>query len=326
MIDRRHNPCRVATALALRARWALDGNRSQWRVAIATRDGGASRPIPAARPPARRRANAPFRRLMATLHAVTCVATAAPAAGGAADPIAARPGHGMAEYGAAAADRTEFFMAAGIVGTLTRPSVTAGDAGPAVVFVHDSLGSDRRGDAYATQLAAAGFHVLDLLSHPADSDAAGRAAAALARDARVDPARIAALGFGAGGAAVAAAGHPFAARVLLYPGCASLVPAPAAGTAPVMLLHGDGDPANPGTDCAHAASALQRGGSVVKHVTYRGAGYAWDLPAYGAEGRSLVPRPGAEGRVAAVPWPALTAMAAAQVAGFLATTLREQGQ
>ncbi len=74
------------------------------------------------------------------------------------------------------------------------------------------------------------------------------------------------------------------------------------------------------------ATGIRRRGSAVKHITYRGAGYAWDWPSYGAEQRALLPGPGAQGLVPATSWPALTDMAAAQVAGFLATALREQGR
>lgn len=220
-------------------------------------------------------------------------------------------------------DVIEPFWSHGVAGTLTRPGREEGGSGPAVVLVHDASGADPRSGVYAAQLAAAGLQVLDLLSHPADGEAAARAAGALARDPRVDPGRIAVLGFGAGGAASAVANGPFAARVLLYPDCAALVSATAeSAPAPVLLLHGDDDPANTRADCALAAAALRRSGSSVKHITYRDAGYAWDWPSYGGGRRALLPRPGALGLVPATSWPALADMAAAQVAGFLAAALQ----
>lgn len=210
------------------------------------------------------------------------------------------------------------FQSGDLAGTLTPPGPPAEGRRPAVVLVHDAAGADARGDLYAEQLAGAGFWVLDLLSHPADPAAAGRARDWLAAQPGVDSARIAAIGFGAGAQAVQTVG--FAARVLLYPGCARL--APAAAPAPTLLLHGSRDPANPEPACAPAADRLAGGGHFVRYIVYQGAGYAWDHPGTGPMERVLLPSPLGAARLPAVPWPALAEAAASEVAGFLAVELR----
>jgi dienelactone hydrolase len=224
---------------------------------------------------------------------------------------------------------------------------------PAVVIVHDSLGIDARVRPYGEQIAAAGIAMLELdLSDLTSGDtyptaqwsaALIRAAAALSNAPRIDPSRIAVLGFGLGARAaamsVAAAGagpDPFAARVLLYPGCRSLlaelraaggdgpaVPMALVGSgrhpSPVLLLHGDRDPANAVAECEALAAEFAPSGTVRK-LSYPGAGYAWDLVSVGDTPMAL-PWPGGPGRIETQAWPELTEMSAAQVAGYLAVTL-----
>lgn len=211
------------------------------------------------------------------------------------------------------------FAAGDLAGTLTRPSRRSGDGPhPAVVMVHDADRADPRGDLYAEQVAGAGFLVLDLLSHPADPGAARRARDWLAAQPEVDASRIAGLGFGAGAQALLAV--EFAARVLLYPGCARL--APTAAPAPTLLAHGGADPANPEDACARAADRLASEGDSVRLIVYHRAGYAWDHPGKGASECALLPSPLGAARVPAAPWPALAEAAASEVAGFLAVVLR----
>ena len=222
------------------------------------------------------------------------------------------------------ASQTLVFVLPAVVGTLTLPMAGDGRRLPAVVLVHDALGPDPRSERYIAQLGAAGIAVLELLSEEV-LPVLPLAAAALAADPRIDGSRIGVLGFGAGAAAAAAVRVPFAARALLYPGCATL-PAdralpPASARTPVLLLHGAADPANPPAACATAVEALARDGAAVRRVEYAGAGFAWDRPAYGQEGRSLLPAPGSTERVPAVPWPELAELSATQVAGFFARAL-----
>jgi dienelactone hydrolase len=217
--------------------------------------------------------------------------------------------------------RPEAMQAPGVTGLLSLPPrVAKGPARPlpAVLVLHDALGPDSRSETYTVQLLGAGIAVLDLLAEAPDGAVRAAAVAMLAADARIDPRRIGVLGFGAGAATAAAS--PLPARVLLYPGCASLPrgePIPGA----VLLAHGGADAANPEAACAAAADALAAAGAQVRRVEYAGAGYAWDRPGFSIGERAMVPAPGGEGRVAVQPWPALTEMVAAQVAGFFASVL-----
>lgn len=213
---------------------------------------------------------------------------------------------------------------------------------PAVIAVHDAVGIDPRGWRYAEQLTAAGIAVLHLELYDTAGDGAGlstdgdaaaparlaAAAATLAEDPRFGGARLGILAFGAAGeAALRAAAAPglgehIAALALLYPGCGALRDAAdAMPRSPVLLLHGDADPANPLEDCAALAARLARGASV-RHIRYAGAGYAWDLPPSGVEEVATMPWPGSPGRWLPVSHrPAIAEFAAAQVAGFFARAL-----
>ena len=118
-----------------------------------------------------------------------------------------------------------------------------------------------------------------------------------------------------------------AARVLLYPGCGSLFdllqsPGGAAATAPspVLLLHGEDDPANPRAECGGLSAALGKR-APVRRISYRGAGYAWDLPRVGGNDFSWLPWPGGRGTILVRSWPALADLTEAQAAGFLAVVL-----
>lgn len=212
--------------------------------------------------------------------------------------------------------------------TLTLPVARRGGPLPAVAMLHDSLGPDPRGEPYARQLLGAGIAVLDVLADHVSEPELLAMLRALAADPRVDAARLGILGFGQGAAEAMSVALPVAARALLYPACAGLVAAARrtdwAG-APVLLMHGDADRASPPASCAAAVEALGRAGARVRRVEYRGASYAWDHPGFGTEGRILVPAPAGalgDGRVEALPWPALTAASAGTVAGFFARELR----
>ena len=274
-------------------------------------------------------------------------------------PAAPRPGAGLrgaaaaaivlaagiaAPPATAAPDRpSESFLGAdGTSGFLH--SAGAADAPSAVVLlVHDFLGMDTRSHRYVAQLTAAGIAVLEieLRANPPDGfpeplpDTAEatrmvvRAATALAADPRFDPGRMGAIGFGLGARALALTpsvgpgGVAFAARVLFYPGCASLrdlLPEAhfAAGTvaAPVLLFHGEEDAANPPAACEALAAALSAAGPV-RRIAYRGAGYAWDQPQVGGSELAAQPWPGGPGTIGARSWPELAELSAAQATSFL---------
>lgn len=213
-----------------------------------------------------------------------------------------------------------------VAGLLTLPPGADEAPRPAVLIVPDMFGPDRRSDPYVEQLVAAGLAVLEVAVEPEELTAAQirRAIAALARHPGVDPTRIGLLAFGQGAfvAARAFSGpDPFAARVLLYPGCGALLatlpeemPTPRGR---LLLLHGAADEANLPADCS-ALSARLAGPAPARRVAYRDAGYAWDFPQAEPLAPWRHPAPGLAGRVTVRGWPALTAMSAAQAAAFLA--------
>ncbi len=211
-------------------------------------------------------------------------------------------------------------------GLLTLPPGMGDASLPAVLIVPDLLGPDRRSDAYIEQLVGAGLAILEVPAEPEQltGDDIRRAKAALARHPRIDAARIGLLAFGHGAFVAArafAVQDPFAARVLLYPGCGALLAAlPADAPRPrgrLLLLHGTADEANREADCVGLAARIA-GPEQPRHVAYRGAGYAWDFPQAEPLSPWRHPAPGLAGRVTVRGWPALTALSAAEVARFLA--------
>lgn len=249
--------------------------------------------------------------------------------------------------------------ASGPVGLLTLPllegmaeGMADGMAGPAaVILVHDVGGIDHRSGRTSAALLAAGIAVLEIETRAVSADgfalpglgqampdigtelaALARARQALATTPAVDGARVAALGFGRGAHPVALlpvraeGGADWAARVLLYPGCASLAAAltadPDASRAPLLLMHGGADPGNTPADCDDLADRLDELGAATRVLTYAGATHGWDLPDFGLFGLSFQPHPSGSGRLPVRPWPELAQVSAAQAAGFLWAALR----
>jgi dienelactone hydrolase len=189
---------------------------------------------------------------------------------------------------------------------------------PIVIIVPDSVQRDLRHERYAEHLLASGFAVMVSMGEPAVIEGfIRRLRAAPAQDG----ARIGLLAFGAG--AEEALRHGPMPRALLYPGCGHL-PAPP-DAAPLLLLHGDADPANPALACAAAVQAWEEVGAPVTRHMLRGASYAWDLEPLGGFRQALLPAPGQRGRVQAVPDPAITEQAADLVAQFFRELLGERG-
>ncbi|HYZ32211.1 MAG TPA: dienelactone hydrolase family protein [Crenalkalicoccus sp.] len=237
----------------------------------------------------------------------------------------------------------------GVLGLLYPPEAGAPPSA-AVLVVNDALGMDTRSHRYIDHLTAAGLMVLEvelrenpldglaepLPGEPEAASLVARAAAVLADDPRVNPTRIGALGFGIGARALALAPprqdgrDALAARVLLYPGCGSLTdlvqaPERAAATvlSPVLLLHGEDDPANLPAACEELSVALGKA-APVRRISFRGASYAWDLPQIGEGEYSRQPWPGGLGTIIVRSWPELAELTAAQAAAFLADTLSRE--
>ncbi|CAA9277851.1 MAG: hypothetical protein AVDCRST_MAG27-3532 [uncultured Craurococcus sp.] len=222
------------------------------------------------------------------------------------------------EMPAAPAAEIRFVEAGGLGGRLLLPArrPVAG----LVLLLPDGLGADPRSATYVEQLLGADLAVFDVLRGDEDPAAVARAVAALPAAAGLEAEPVGVIGFGAGARRALGLGPGVAGRVLLYPGCAGL--AATAATDPVLVLHGKADAGNSAEDCADLAERLASGGRPVRRIAYAGAGYAWDYPAYGQSQRSLLPLPDGGGLVAALAWPELTAMSAAQAAGFLGSALR----
>lgn len=202
---------------------------------------------------------------------------------------------------------------------------------PVLLLLSDLDGGMTRTAAYAARLLANGVAVLVPVNEDAEEAAApspppalrlGRALAAIARDARLDPARVVVLGLGEG-ARAALLGldeTPVAGLALLYPGCDAALAA-AARTAPVppriLLLHGDADAADPPAACDALAAAFPA--TAVAHRVLRGASYGWDafdaVPPGGAAWLTHPAEPGR--RTWSRPDPTATLIAADRVLGFV---------
>lgn len=226
---------------------------------------------------------------------------------------------------------TEGFVAEEAAGMLTLAWRPNGDRMPVTIVLSEEAGGILRANRYTEQLLGAG--IATLLLEIEDGDAAAvltKAATALAHDPRFLPWQIGAIGFGAGGQAVAAAQFRFAARAMLYPGCGELrgKAAPAAFWAgrPMLLMHGTEDPANPSGICGSAAESLGMAGARIQHTQHRHAGYAWDWPRLRSERRFRLFAPGMAERVVVAPWPELAELTAGQVATFFSQAFRAASQ
>lgn len=224
------------------------------------------------------------------------------------------PPHGMAD-------------AQGQLGLLSEPITMPAGPTPAVLVVHDALGPDLRALPYVAQLLGAGLAVLEVA--PEDDEPFGerirRALRLLAQQPRLRGAPIGMLAFGAGAhAAMLGVGEQseVAARVLLYPGCRTLLRDLPEGArrGALLVIHGDADPANRAEDCAAVADrlALPHGR---RPIVYRGAGYAWDFPSADPLAPWLYPAPGEAIRLRIQPAPALVSFSAAEAAAFLSSAL-----
>jgi dienelactone hydrolase len=180
---------------------------------------------------------------------------------------------------------------------------------PAVIVVHSSAGVLGRIDAWARWLNDLGVatFVLDafsgrgLVNISADQGKLGRlnmiadsyrALELLSRHARIDPQRIAIMGFSRGGTAALyasvkrfqhmhlAQGLGFAAYIAFYPSCnVTYIDGDDVADKPVRIFHGALDDFDPPAPCRPYIARLQKAGRDVQHTEYPGAHHVFDSPA-----------------------------------------------
>lgn len=199
-----------------------------------------------------------------------------------------------------------------IAGDLCLPAPHTGRL-PAVVLLHGSGGASGSLNDWARLLNGMGIAtlVMDSFTTRGIADTiedqgrlgrlamivdAYRALESLAQHPRIDPARIALMGFSRGGRAALYAslkrfqrmhgpgdGLEFVAYIAFYPDCGTTYREDeAVADRPIRIFHGSADDYNPVTPCRAYVERLRRAGHDVELVEYPGAHHAFDWP-------SLVP-------------------------------------
>jgi dienelactone hydrolase len=194
-----------------------------------------------------------------------------------------------------------------VAGTLVLPPTGSGRM-PAMVIAHGSGGIlPGREDAWAARLNTLGIATfvvdsfaprglqstsrdqsrLSTMANLADALAALRL---LATHPRIDPARIAVMGFSRGGqVALYSALEPlrrgmidgdlrFAAHVALYPSCSIPYRSAEVGTAPILMLLGGADDYTPAAACRDYATWFAGKGVPIEAIAYEGAHHDFDIP------------------------------------------------
>ncbi|MBT6202646.1 MAG: hypothetical protein HOI34_02980 [Rhodospirillaceae bacterium] len=184
---------------------------------------------------------------------------------------------------------------------------------PAVVLLHSASGQGAIDWAYADLLLSDGFAVLAVdsflprgafrtvqdqteVSEVAMVLDAFAARDVLAADPRIDPERIAVVGFSKGGIAAfyaslervrsAAGGVPFAAHVAHYPWCGLRLRDPVTTGAPILIQAGSSDTVTPVVLCQQFVDEITAvdPDPNIELVIYEGARHAFDHPALSAIG------------------------------------------
>jgi dienelactone hydrolase len=198
-----------------------------------------------------------------------------------------------------------------IAGELRLPKSGAAKL-PAIVLLHGSGGVGGSGapvDEWSRALNQLGIATLaldsfsgrGLRSTQADQAQLGRlnmvvdayrALGMLAKDQRIDPARIAVMGFSRGGqSALYSAmsrlyrlqgpkdGTQFAAHLAVYPDCMTTYTDDTDVTRPIRIFHGAADDYNPVAPCRLYAERLTQANRDVKLIEYADAAHVFDAPA-----------------------------------------------
>jgi dienelactone hydrolase len=188
----------------------------------------------------------------------------------------------------------------------------AGERSPAVVLVHGSGGVASREDRWADELRQAGVATLLLdsftgrgiaftaedqsqLSSLAMVGDAYRALELLATHPRIDPARIAVMGFSKGGAVAlhsaltrfqrvhGPVGARFAQHIAFYPPCFyAFVGDLAVTDRPIRIFHGTADDLAPIEPCRAYVERLRQAGADAEITEYAGVHHGFDRPGDGA--------------------------------------------
>jgi dienelactone hydrolase len=198
-----------------------------------------------------------------------------------------------------------------IAGELRLPIISAAKL-PAMVLLHGSGGMGGPGgpvDEWVRDLNQIGIATLALdsfsgrgiRSTSADQAQLGRlnmvvdayrALGILAKDPRIDPARIAVMGFSRGGqSALYSAmsrlyrlqgpkdGTQFSAHLAVYPDCMTSYKDDAEVTRPIRIFHGTADDYNPVAPCRLYVQRLTQANRDVKLIEYADAAHVFDAPA-----------------------------------------------